>query len=417
MIYITIIFVFILSLFFLTVTKSILFPGFVLLISWFLSLSLYVISGYSLNQLSSIIILFSCFSFSIGTFLSLLVLNKSLKKPTLYTRDLLNPRLINILKLFSFLSLFGALRYGYFVISNYGILFFLQNKIDIRFEMTAGVDFSSGFLTYVFQSITIVSVILNTFIFVYRREYNIKKTYWLFIPILSAVIFDIFYLGRIHTITCILIFILINIYHLINNFTFKKLKSISLIVSALLFFLVTLSLNRGREISLSTLSNFTNDYINNFSRNWYLFDNVVANLNQYTTKFGSNTFGPEYLILNKLNIIQFDPREMRLFNTNVEFDNGDLSNTYTLLSEILVDFGFVGTIIFFFLIGFISTLNYIYNLHRFNIFLFGINYLFLIAFIFSVQANIFSSIQFRFEVLFLFLIYFSSRYKVIYANV
>ena len=361
--------------------------------AWGLSLLLYSIefsSASPLSRQSWVLIFGSWLGFLVGGILVGLrgKTNHSRQKKT---RNVgLSEKYFKIMRFFAIISVLGSVRFALSVLSQAGLTSWLNNSINLRHSMTLE-DFNTGSLTYVFQGITMASAVLGGVAAAFRPRFGPA-----YLPILAAALFDLFFFGRAHIITVLLIFLSSLLLSLplggqdLGKFIrrhYRRIVIVGFVFVGIPMGFITQS--RGRELSFSNLARLIQDYTGNFTQTWYLLD--ALGTRQSFLSGGINTFFPFSMLLYRLGVLDQDPRINRLFAEALWVPSGRTSNTYTLLGSVYADFGLLGSWLLFFLLGLL--LNYLFLRYCRNPQLVRISILSFIypTLILSVQSNIFGA--------------------------
>ncbi len=335
-----------------------------------------------------------------------------------------------ILTFIGILSLIGSIRFILVIMTKIGLRTWMENPIACRHLFASSGKFSSGMLTYVFQGINMAGASLGG-IFVACQPRFLPA----YLPLFSAALFDVFFLGRAHTIVTTIIFLTSfalsrdskqknkeqsrvgNSRALTpqaenNNSLGKKfdLQGKSKFRTYSSYFLVLLlvgglfgytSYIRGsldkEEKASEKLSKASRAYIINLSQHWYQAEVVLEKDKALT--MGVNSFFVPTLLLYKLGLRETDPRTQRLFSEahSVPLISGraSKSNVYTLVGSTYADFGMAGLFFMPYIMGLISnSLFVLYQQHNRVWQIVSLSFIYPVL-VFTIQGSLLGSTSFN----------------------
>ena len=358
----------------------------------FLLLCIMTLSRFPLMESTWLVILGAWLAFLFGALL--VGLNKNISGTKERSSLVLTEGYFKMLRILSILALLGGIRFAVIVVGRVGWGTLLTDSINFRHTITAG-EFSMGTVTYFFNGCIFASAALGGIAAANNRRAFLS--YLTYMPLLGAVLVDLFSFGRAHIITTMGIFITGYVASRASSKTgLWKInsKNIGMIIGLLIivgipFAYITRA--RGRDITFENIPRLIQDYSSNISQTWYLLDALVAR--QLPLTWGINTFFPAAKILYGLGLLDTNPQYIRLFQETIWVPIGGGSNTYTLLGGMYADFGGLGSFGLFFLLGLLT--SYVFVRYRRRPKLWSIVALsFVYPFLFlSIQSNMFGSLE------------------------
>lgn len=257
---------------------------------------------------------------------------------------------------FGVLALLGTARFIDIIVGVVGLVGWQIDPLGLRWGLTQGGRVQTGLITYVFQGVNMAAAALGG-VWAVRRPRFLPA----YFPLLAAVLFDMFYLGRAHTIIVCVIFLSAvvlsgpggkSLHPQVNK------RRYALILLALLFlvgvpyaYISSIRAPLEGAKGLGALSRAVMPYIENLSQNWYLVDDVMQTHEART--WGANIFFPEAMVLYRLKVLSDDPRLDLLYSTPREVGGGARPNTYTLVGMAYADFGVMGVLALLYGLGFV----------------------------------------------------------------
>lgn len=380
--------------------RSFLAPLSVFAAVWGISLSMLWIETllyYPMHGSTWVFILGAWMSFLVGTVLVALPRRAIPRKFRSQTELALPKGYPLIVTFLGVLSLLGSLRFVRIIVDQVGLIGWLLNPLGLRWALTQGGEIQTGLMTYVFQGVTMVAAAFGG-VWAVRRPRFIP----VYFPVLAAGLFDMFFLGRAHTIFVCIIFVSAAVLsrhkHKATDIRSSKKRLILLLGLLVMFaglpfaYISSIRNSVGGARGWTALSNAVMPFVDYVSVNWYLVDDIMQDSEALT--WGKNVFSAEAEALYRLNLLNDDPRLERLYSASREVAGGKWTNTYTLVGSAYADFGVVGALVLLCALGGLTTwvfIKYQSRRHLWNVVALCFIYVELIL---SIQGDQLGSPQF-----------------------